>query len=69
MGRVRTTMGTRRWAAVALAVCVFAVVPVSAGSSIAATGTIIDEGWVPSFPQGSVGMQGVRFREIGRAHV
>ena len=64
MGRVRTTMGTRRWAAVALAVCVFAVVPVSAGSSIAATGTIIDEGWVPSFPQGSVGMQGVRFRDV-----
>lgn len=38
--------------------------PGVATTGSAATGTVVDEGWVPSFPQGSLGMQGVRFRDV-----
>ncbi|MFM8528112.1 MAG: hypothetical protein ACKOD2_00230, partial [Ilumatobacteraceae bacterium] len=50
--------------AVALVFAAMLAAPGVSTTGRAATGTVVDEGWVPSFPQGPLGMQGVRFRDV-----
>ncbi|MGA1362417.1 MAG: hypothetical protein ACO36A_05820 [Ilumatobacteraceae bacterium] len=57
-------MTRNRWTVAVVLVALCAVVPVGVSPGGAATGTLVDEGWAPSFPQDSLGMQGVRFRDV-----
>jgi hypothetical protein len=57
-------MTRNRWTVAVVLVALCAVVPVGVAPGGAATGTLVDEGWAPSFPQDSLGMQGVRFRDV-----